>query len=101
MPSSEVLASQSADPPQSSQACQLNPPCPGTLTMWILPWVGLVTQSCLTLGDPMNCSPTRLLRPWNSSGRNTGVGCRFLLQGIFAIQGLNLGRLHCRQFFTS
>ena len=45
----------------------------------------------------MNCSPTRLLRPWNSPGRNTGVGCHFLLQGIFVFQGLNLGLLHCRQ----
>ena len=28
---------------------------------------------------------------------NTGVGCHFLLQGIFPTQGLNLGLLHCRQ----
>ena len=28
---------------------------------------------------------------------NTGVGCRFLLQGIFPTQGSNLGLLHCRQ----
>ena len=25
----------------------------------------------------------RLLYPWDSKGKNTGVGCRFLLQGIF------------------
>ena len=31
------------------------------------------------------------------NGRNTGVGCHFLLQGIFLIQGLNLHLLHCRQ----
>ena len=30
-------------------------------------------------------------------GRNTGVGCHFLLQGIFWTQGLNRGLLHCRQ----
>ena len=30
-------------------------------------------------------------------GKNTGVGCHSLLQGIFLIQGLNLGLLHCRQ----
>ena len=29
--------------------------------------------------------------------KNTGVGCHFLLQGIFLIQGSNLGLLHCRQ----
>ena len=30
----------------------------------------------------MNCSPPRLLCPWNSPGKSTGVGCHFLLQGI-------------------
>ena len=39
----------------------------------------------------------RLLRPWDFPGKNTGVGCHFLLQEIFLIQGLNLGLLHCRQ----
>ena len=52
---------------------------------------------CLTLCDPMDCSPTRLLCPWNSPGRNAGVGCHALLQGIFPTQGWNLGRLHCRR----
>ena len=37
------------------------------------------------------------LHPWNSPGKNTGVGCHFLLQGIFPTQGLNLGLLHCKQ----
>ena len=27
--------------------------------------------------------PTRLLHPWDFSAKNTGVGCHFLLQGIF------------------
>ena len=40
---------------------------------------------------------TRVLYPWNSSGKTTGVGCPFLLQGIFPIQGLNPCLLHCRQ----
>ena len=34
--------------------------------------------------------PTRLLSPWDSPGKNTGVGCRSLLQGIFPSQELNL-----------
>ena len=34
--------------------------------------------------------PTRLLCPWDSPGSNTGVGCHFLLQGIFPTQGWNL-----------
>ena len=33
---------------------------------------------------------TRLLCPWDFPGKNTGVGCHFLLQGIFLTQGLNL-----------
>ena len=33
----------------------------------------------------------------NFPGKNTGVGCHFLLQGIFPIQGSNPGLLHCRQ----
>ena len=33
--------------------------------------------------------PTRLLCPWDSPGKNTRVGCHFLLQGIFPTQGLN------------
>ena len=32
----------------------------------------------------------RLLCPWDSLGKNTGVGCYFLLQGIFLTQGSNL-----------
>ena len=35
--------------------------------------------------------PARLLYPWDSPGKNTGVGCHFLLQGIFATQQLNPG----------
>ena len=39
----------------------------------------------------------RLLCPWNFPGKNTGVSCHFLLQGIFPTQGSNPGLLHCRQ----
>ena len=38
--------------------------------------------------------PTRPLCPWNFPGKNTGVGCHFLLQGIFQTQGLNPCPLH-------
>ena len=41
--------------------------------------------------------PTRLLHLWNFPDKSTGMGCRFLLQGIFPIRGLNPGLLHCRQ----
>ena len=42
-------------------------------------------------------SLARLLRPWHFPGKNTGVGCHFLLQGIFPTQGSNLHLLHCRR----
>ena len=37
-------------------------------------------QLCPTLCDPIDWQPTRLLCPWDSPGKNTGVGCHFLLQ---------------------
>ena len=43
--------------------------------------------------------PSRLLCPWAIPGKNTGVGCHFLLQGIFPTQESNLlllGLLHCQ-----
>ena len=43
---------------------------------------------------PHGLYPTRLLCQWNFPGKNTGVGCHFLLQGIFPTQGSNLGLLH-------
>ena len=51
-------------------------------------WVK-VTQSCLTLCDPMES-------PWNSPGQNTGVGSLSFLQGIFPTQGSSPGPSHCR-----
>ena len=33
---------------------------------------------------------------WDFPGKSTGVGCRFLLQGMFLTQGSNLGLPHCR-----
>ena len=57
----------------------------------------LVAQSCPTLHDPMDCSPSGSSVHGDSSGKNTGVGCHALLQGIFPTQGLNPGLLHCWQ----
>ena len=39
-----------------------------------------VAQSRPTRSDPMDCSPPGSPRPWDSQGKNTGVGCHFLLQ---------------------
>ena len=46
-----------------------------------------VLQSCPTLCDPMGSA--RRLCPWDSPGKNTGVGFHALLQGIFQTQGSN------------
>ena len=59
--------------------------------------VGLVAKSCLTLADPMDCSLPGSSVHGDSPGKNTGVGCHFLLQYIFPIQESNPGLLHCRQ----
>ena len=51
-------------------------------------------QLCPTLYDPMD---TRLLFPWDFLGERTGVGCCFLLQGIFPTEGSNPGLPHGRK----
>ena len=74
--------SQSA-PGEGSTACMLPPHA--------------LPQDCTSGLQPHGLQPSRLLHPWNSPGKNTGVGCPSLLQGIFLTQGLNPGLLHCRQ----
>ena len=46
--------------------------------------------------QPHGLQPARLLGPWDFLGKNTGVGCHSLLQGIFPTRGLDLSLLHCR-----
>ena len=69
----------------------------------------LVAQSCPTLCNPVDRgSPVHwilqarilVLCPRNSLGKSTGVGCHFLLQGIFPSQGLNPGLPIAGGFFT-
>ena len=50
-------------------------------------------QSCLTLW-PYQLQPARLLCPWDSPGKNTGLGSHSLPQGIFPTHGLNPDLLH-------
>ena len=54
---------------------------------------GLVTKSC----DPTDCSLSGSSVHEDCPGKNTGVGCHWLLQGIFLTQGSNSGLPHCRQ----
>ena len=57
----------------------------------------LVTQLCLTLCLPMDCSLPGSSVHGDSPGKNAGVGCHALLQGIFPTQGSNPGLLHYRR----
>ena len=57
----------------------------------------LVAQLCPTLPNPMDCSPPGSSVHGDSPGKNTGVGCLALLQGIIPAQGSNPGLPHCRQ----
>ena len=62
--------------------------------------VSLLSESRSVTSDslqPHGLYTARLLCPWDSPGKNTGVGCYFLLQGIFPTQELNTGLLHCRR----
>ena len=57
-------------------------------------WVSsMYAKSFLVVSDflqPHGPYPARLLCPWNFPGKNAGVGCHSLLQGIFLTKGLNL-----------
>ena len=44
--------------------------------------------------QPRGLQPTRLLCPWDSPGKSTGVGCHFLFQRTSPTQGQNPGLLH-------
>ena len=65
--------------------------------LWYCAVPSLVAQLCPTLGDPMDCSLPGSSVHGDSPGKNPGVGCHALLQGIFPTQGSKLGLLHYRQ----
>ena len=52
------------------------------------------SESCSVMSDSLRSHG--LYSPWNSPGRNTGVGSLSLLQGIFPTQGWNSGLPYCR-----
>ena len=60
------------------------------------PWKVLVLPSCPTLCDTPRTVACQVPLFGDSPGKNTGVGCQFLLQGIFLTQGSNPGLPHCR-----
>ena len=59
--------------------------------------LALVTQSCPTLCDPMDCNLPGSSVHGDSPSKNHGVGFHALLQGIFPTQGSNPGLPHCRR----
>ena len=74
--------------------------CPGLSQPWQSATRKRGSDSRSVVSDSLRChglQPARLLCPWDSPGRNTGVGCHALLQGIFPTQGSNWGLLLCRQ----
>ena len=89
MPSSKGSSWPGVEP-----ACLMSPAFTGVFFTTEVKW------SCSVLSDSLRLhglQPTRLLRPWNFPGKNTGVGCHFLLQEFFSTQGMNPGLLHYRQ----
>ena len=55
----------------------------------------LITQLCPTLWDPIDWAGSSV--HGDPPGKNSGVGCHALLQGIFLTQGSNPGLPHCRR----
>ena len=85
---SRGLPSQAQTPPACHPICQVS-----TLRykFVVLCQVASVMDESL---QPCLPSPTKLFCPWNSPGKNTGMGFHALLQGIFPMQGQNLHLLH-------
>ena len=77
-----------AGPYWGHTACWIEP---STLLCWIAMCCPKLLQSCPSFCNPMDWA--------HQPGKNTGVGCHALLQGIFLTQGPNpclLGLLHCQ-----
>ena len=83
----------------------------GTVSRSLLKSLKLCWTGCMHAGSvapvgsdslwPRGLGPSRLLCPWDCPGRNTGVGCHALLQGIFPTQGSNLSPALAGGFFTT
>ena len=85
---------------ESQRWCIEQRRCMQKTTCCVIVW--LVSQSCPTLCNPMDCSLLGISSVHgHSPSKNTGVGCHALLQGIFPTQGLNPGLPHCRWILYS
>ena len=58
-------------------------------------------QSCLTLYDPMDCSPPRLFCPWDFPDKNTGAGChsQTKMPGFFCFKVARFGLIGLRRSY--
>ena len=59
------------------------------LKKYVIEMLCMLSHLCPTLCNPMDCNHPRLLCPWDSPGKNTGVGGHALRWRIFPTQGLN------------
>ena len=64
------------------------------LALWHHSQCFVVQLLSIQLWQPHRLQPSGSLYPWDFPGKNPGVGCHFLLQGIFISQGLNPHLLH-------
>ena len=85
---------------KKAKASFLNIPCYIILTLELLNVLHnlkCAVHACSVVSDsfwPYGLYSARLLCPWNFPSKNTGMGCHFLLQGIFPTQGSNLCLLY-------
>ena len=69
-----------------------------TIHIYVIPVCCVLSHSVVSDSLwPHGLQPARLLSSWGFPGKNTGVGCHALLQGIFTTQGLNPGLPHYRR----
>ena len=82
------------------EACRADQQMPGSRAVL---WKVSQSASCSVVSNSLwlhGLKPTRLLCPWDSPGKNTGVGYHPLLQGIFPTQGSNRVSDIAGRFFT-
>ena len=88
-------------PPDPSGSSEVTRPQHLSQNSYILNSSQSVSLSVTSVSlQPQGLNPARILCPWNSPSKNTGVGCHSLLHGILWAQGSNSGLLHCRQIIV-
>ena len=109
--SAPILVFLSFTPSFQSPVCLIICLCPHLHNLYTFPPILYCRKICAVLClvtsvvssslQPYKLQPARLLCPWDSPGKSTGVGCHSLLQRILHTQGWNLGFLHCSHSLPS